>query len=458
MLRRTLVALTALALFPTAALAGAAAAAEEDSYYPSKGDPGVDVAHYTLHLTWRPTEHRLAGDATLQLRAAVSAPSFQLDLSGRMDVKQVTVDGVAAGFEHTGKTLVVRAPVLAGQEYDVQVTYGGRPATVEAPTRNPDYSGLGWHTTNDGRVWTMQTPFGAYTWYPVNDHPSDKARYTIRLNVPGKWVGVAGGRMVSRDQVGKRTVTEFESGDPMASYLVTVAIGPYQRFTQDGPHGLPFTYWLPKGNKELLEPLRKTPDALRWLERKLGPYPFSRAGVIVTPGHGSVETQTLTTLAKDNFRYGNQDVRRQVVHNLVHAWYGDSVTPNDWRDVWMSEGMATYLTAKFAARSGWESWTYWKRAFTRNDSYWREIYGPPGAYERRAFGQRNVHYGAALILERLRAKIGSTDFNTVMREWPQQHANRSRGRASYIAFLEQQSGESLGPWFQDWLMSADTPS
>jgi aminopeptidase N len=456
-LRRSLVSLTALVLLPTAALAGAATAAEEDSYYPGKGDPGVEVAAYALDLTWRPAERRLSGSATLQLRATATAASFQLDLSGRMDVRQVTVDGLAAGFEHTGKTLTVRTPVLAGTSYDVKVAYAGRPTTVAAPTRNPDYAGLGWHTTKDGRVWTMQKPFGAYTWHPVNDHPSDKARYTIRLDVPGKWVGVAGGRMLSRAQVGKRTVTEFESGDPVASHLVTVAIGPYQRFTQEGPHGLPLTYWLPKGHKELLGPLRKTPDALRWLERRLGPYPFSRAGVVVTPGRGSVGSQTLVTLAKDNYRYGDQDVRRQLVHDLVHAWYGASVTPADWRDVWMSESMATYLTAKFAAHSGWQSWWSSKRAFTRNDSYWRELYGPPGAYHRRAFDQRNVRYGGALLLERLRGKIGTADFNTAVREWPQQHAHRSRGRASYVAFVEQQSGQSLGPWFQDWLMSEDTP-
>ena len=138
----------------------------------------------------------------------------------------------------------------------------------------------------------------------------------------------------------------------MASYLVTVAIGPYKKYTQDGPHDLPLTYWVPKGKSELLKPLEKTPDALAWLEKRLGPYPFARAGVVVTPGEGSVETQTLTTFATGNYRYGNADVREQVAHDLAHAWYGDTVTPNDWRDVWMSEGMATYLQAKFAVAQG----------------------------------------------------------------------------------------------------------
>ena len=32
-----------------------------------------------------------------------------------------------------------------------------------------------------------------------------------------------------------------------------------------------------------------------------------------------------------------------LVHEMAHQWYGDEVTPDDWRDVWMNEGMAMYL-------------------------------------------------------------------------------------------------------------------
>ena len=114
-----------------------------------------------------------------------------------------------------------------------------------------------------------------------------------------------------------------------------------------------------------------------------------------------METQTLITLARDNYRYGPRDVREQVAHNLVHQWYGASVTPADWRDLWMAEGMATYLQAKFAVSRGWDTWSFWRGEFTRNDAYWRDIYGPPGAWFASEFGQRNVHYGGALMLDRL---------------------------------------------------------
>lgn len=456
MLRKTTVASVVLAL--TAAVAGTAVAADIDTVYPSKGDSAVDVTRYGLDLSWKPSTKRLVGTATIRLKAVESGPSFQLDLAKSLQVSSVTVAGIAAAFTHDTKDLVVSSPIVAGGVYDVVIAYAGKPHSVPSPTSRADATGLGWQTTDDGQVWTMQKPYGAFTWYPVNDHPSDKASYTVQLDVPDEWVGVSNGRLDSRTTVDGRTVTKFVGDHPMASYLVTVAIGPYKKYTQDGPHGIPLTYWVPKGRSELLKPLEKTPEALAWLEKKLGPYPFSRAGVIVTPGEGSVETQTMTTFGIGNYRYGNPDVREQVAHDLAHAWYGDTVTPNDWRDLWMSEGMATYLQAKFAAKQGWEKWDFWRREFVRNDQYWRDIYGPPGAYDANEFGQRNVHFGGALIMIRLRAKIGATQFDAAMRSWPQENLDSTRGRARYIEFLEQKTGKTLAPWFQDWLMSETTPA
>lgn len=457
MLRKTFAASVVLTL--TGTLVGTATAAEEDSYYPDKGSPGVDVRSYDLSLSWKPGRKKLAGTAMLSLDAATTDESFELDLARTMNVQSVKVNGVDTPFVHDGKTLSVAHPVVVTQTYAVVIRYAGKPRTVAAPTSRVDSTGLGWHTTPDGRVWTMQKPFGAYTWYPVNDHPSDKALYTVRLAVPDKWVGVSNGRLDSKVTANGRTVTTFVSGKPMASYLVTVAIGPYRKYTQTGPHGLPITYWVPRSSgKELVKPLLRTAEALAWLEKRLGPYPFERAGVVVTPGRSSVETQTLVTFAQDNYRHGGLDVREQIAHNLVHAWYGGTVTPNDWSELWMAEGMATYLQAKYAVSRGWDSWEFWRREFRRNDDYYREVYGPPGAYHKDEFGQRNVHYGTALMLERLRATITTAKFDAVMRDWPQSNLGKSRGRGAYIDFVETRTGMELSKFFNDWLTSPDTPA
>ncbi len=433
-----------------------------DSYYPAVGSPTVDVQSYALDLRWQPTTRTLAGVARLRLVPAQDG-SFRLDLSDRLRVAALSVRDAAtvldSSYTRAGSTLTVTGPrLVGGAPYTVTVRYRGRPAPAKAPSSRQDMSGLGWHTTRTGQVWAMQEPYGAFTWYPVNDHPSDKATYDVRLDVPRRWVGVSNGRLVSRMLSHGRTVTRFTSRDPMASYLATVAIGPYERYTQTGPHGLPLTYWVPRDKPRYLAALRATPATLRWLESRLGPYPFDRAGVVVTPSDSAMETQTMITFGAENYRYGTREVQQTVAHELAHAWYGDTVTPDDWSDLWMNEGMAMYVEAAYSVARGWRTAAYWDRQFSRSDSLWRTLYGPPGAYHPDQFAQINVYYCAARMWGRLRQEVGASAFDALVRRWPQEHRNTVQDRTSFVAWLSANTGRDLSPFFDQWLDSTAPPA
>ena len=106
------------------------------------------------------------------------------------------VDDEPADYEKVGKDLVVSHPVGADQRYDLEIEYSGTPEPVEVPVQRDDFDHTGWTITDDGETWTMQEPFGAYTWYAVNDQPSDKALYDFTLTVPEPWTGVANGELI----------------------------------------------------------------------------------------------------------------------------------------------------------------------------------------------------------------------------------------------------------------------
>jgi aminopeptidase N len=174
-----------------------------------------------------------------------------------------------------------------------------------------------------------------------------------------------------------------------------------------------------------------------------------------------METQTMITLGAETYRYGRREVRSTVVHELAHAWYGDTVTPADWSDVWMNEGMATYLEANHSVARGWSSWSRWRHAFEDQDALWRRLYGPPGAYRAGEFAQVNVYYATARMLLRLRERIGAATFDRLVRRWPQEHRNSVQDRTSYVLWLARQTGEdpdALRAWFDEWLTSPTPPS
>ena len=168
---------TAAVTEPPATVPASTTDRHADTVYPSVGNPGVDVLDYGLHLRWEPRTRTLAGVARVRLVPA-RAGGVRLDLSGRLTVSRLAVTDrrtglpVASTSRHAGRHLDVSAPgLVAGSTYDVVVGYRGRPGPTPAPSSRGDMTGLGWQTARDGQAWTMQEPYGAFTWYPVNDHP-----------------------------------------------------------------------------------------------------------------------------------------------------------------------------------------------------------------------------------------------------------------------------------------------
>jgi aminopeptidase N len=304
----------------------------------------------------------------------------------------------------------------------------------------------------------MQEPYGAYSWYAVNDQPSDKAFYSFTIRAPQGMTGVANGRPAGSVVRNGRHVTRFVTGDPMASYLVTIAIGHYRRTRGTGPGGLEIDYWTPSDRPGLLRRARYTPRAIAFLERMLGPYPFRHGGtplsVLVVPSKSAMETQGAITLGDSRYTLSH-DV---LVHELAHQWYGDLVTPGDWSDLWMSEGMATYLAeATWTGAHGPPSRAQILRNWSTYVARVRTTYGPPAAYRPGSFGEGNVYYIPALMWDTIRQRLGDRLFWRLVRQWPRAHAYTSQDRASLVAWWSRRSGQDLTPLFDRWLLGRTEP-
>ena len=426
---------------------------QEDPYYPRVGDPGVDALHYQLDLAWSPETRTLDAAERLVFRATADADRFQLDLGEALTVEEVSVDGEAVDFREDGKDLVVRTPVTADQRYTVELRYGGTPKPVAAPTTRADFSSLGWTTTEEGETWTMQEPFGAYSYYAVNDHPSDKALYDFTLSTPAPWTGVANGELTSQEVLDGNTVTTWHLDEPAASYLVTVAMGDFRMGRGRSESGVRLTYWTPRGDPVAQRQVRSAERELGWVEDKLGPYPFSTLGVLVVPSRSGMETQTMITLGNTDYTLSPE----VMVHELVHQWWGDQVTPETWPDLWMNEGMAMYLQAL------WQSEQYdvpvedYLGEWDQVHQVERDSAGPPADYNPAMFGEGNVYHPPALMWHQLRGDLGDALFWRLVRAWP---VSQDNGNASYdeiTAWWSRESGRDLRPFFDRWLLGEAAP-
>ena len=426
----------------------------EDSVYPDVGDPRVDALLYDLDLAWDPLTSTLTGDAVVTFRATRTAPRFQLDLGPGLTVGDVSLDGEGVGFVHRGKDLVVRAPIEADRRYELSLDYVGTPEPARAPTTRSDFSTTGFTVTDSGEVWTMQEPFGAYTWYPVNDQPSDKALYDVTVQAPAPWTGISNGRLTSLSTEDDLTTTSWQLTEPASSYLMTLAIGDYAHTSNTTATGLRVDYWTPRGMVSRLDHLPSAAATIDWIETRLGPYPFDSIGLVVTDSQSAMETQTMVTLGNTDYVLSAE----VIAHELVHQWYGDQVSPADWRDVWLNEGMTMLLQWVYEDEHDLRPLRETVQAARLGDQGTRDQYGPPGAYDPQQFGGANIYYTPALMWNELRLELGDEEFYRIARSWLTDNDNTSATREQIFAHWETETGRELSGFFDGWITGRTTPA
>ncbi len=108
---------------------------------------------------------------------------------------------------------------------------------------------------------------------------------------------------------------------------------------------------------------------------------------------------------------------------MVHQWYGNQVTPMDWRDVWMNEGMTMYLQALWESEELGVDLETTLDEWADQDQDLRDDGGPPADFDPAMFAARNIYYLPALMWDEIRDRVGDETFWRLVRAWPQANDN-----------------------------------
>ncbi|MGW7367015.1 M1 family metallopeptidase [Streptomyces sp. NPDC054841] len=424
-----------------------------DPYFPRLDNGGYDVQHYALTLDYDPKSHRLAGTAEITARAGQDLSSFNLDLHG-LTVRGATVDGAPVAVTRDGDELTLRpaGDLRKGGTFRAVVRYGGSPRTIT----NAEGAREGWLRTADGAI-ALGQPDGSMAWFPGNHHPSDKATYDITVTVPKGLKAVSNGELRSERPTADGGHTEFawRSAQPVASYVVTVGIGAYDiTRSRPGAARVPVYTAADKtvtAQSEAL--LARIPELTDWAVKKFGPYPFSSAGAIVEregDADYALETQSRAFFTEDAFDPVT------VMHELAHQWYGNSVTPRTWQDVWLSEGFATYAEwlylEEFEDTPVQESF---EDAFESEENWAFPPADQPDA--ERLLGEP-VYERGAMALHKVREAVGDGMFFSILQGWAQTHRHGNASTRDFTTYVEQKSGKDLSGLWDVWLYSEDKPA
>jgi aminopeptidase N len=424
-----------------------------DPYFPTYGNGGYDVAGYDLDLRYDPGKGQLTGTATITATATQNLARLNFDLAN-LAAREVTVDGQAARSAAEGNELVVTpaAGIPAGRRFTVVVDYGGQPQAI-----SNDALGVGgWLRTPDG-AFALGQPESASTWFPVNDHPADKATLTLAMTVPDGVEAVSNGVPGERSSADGWTTWRWTEGSPMASYLATVVIGQY-RVTSTTHAGKPMVIAIPESlpeNGPAARSMARTGEVADFLATQFGPYPFDAyGGVVLDDARVSYALETQSRPVYGNAFFTRGPNAGVVAHELAHQWFGDSVALQRWRDIWLNEGFATYAEWLWEEHEGGATV---QQSFDRRYASfdWTEPPGRPGPEN--LFGAA-VYQRGAMTVHALRRAIGDEAFFALLKSWPETRRDGNVTTAQFIAAAEEAAGgRDLEPLFQAWLYGTTQP-
>lgn len=453
-----------------------------DSFFPDAGNCGYDVSDYRLDMTWEAEGDLWEVAEDITFTAEWDVDELHFDFTDRYEIFRLTIDGAAAEFELKDRDLTVRYDFAHDTEYHLYAAFRGK--LDYGFLFDPDGAS---REENDGFC-MLNEPVNARRYYICNDHPKDKASYHYSFTVPAAFTPAGVGRLLEiKEADGTVTVPEgefsraagpqgtegtvtftYEAAEPMAPYLFAVCAYPFdlqQKTLADGIVELDFVdSTIGEDYEYAWELADRQAEIIRLFESYLGPYPYRDAGAIVAPTRlgAALEAQTRPV-------YDRSALAGYIfAHELFHQWFGNLISVEDWSDVWIKEGAASY--AEDLWRLGSEGREEYESGLI--DQYERiavcdaavtdvegsrntcaEGFAGPGEITNdvhEMYG-RSTYAGGALVYYSLHYKLGDEVFRQAMRLLLERYAYGTVSEEKFIETFSEAAGEDLTDYIRPWL-------
>lgn len=385
---------------------------------------------------------------------------FEFHFEGSWFALSTAVNGVDANHDYADGILRVYSPTDLGEEIRlvVSVEYSGVPGS------NPAH-GLRSFTVEPSHAWTFSQPYQARYWFPCYDLPDDKADEGVEqfITVPAGISVAANGRQQAVIPTGGKFLYHWRHVYPISSYLIAFSAAPYTILT-DSWNGIPITYFLLPYNSTAAAryDLGRHPQMFEVFSELFGDYPFESYGVMfVNSGGWAMEHQTMTTSA-GNLIIGNRLAESVFAHELAHHWWGDSITLNDYSEIWLNEGFASYSEILWAEAvrgpQGREDMVQYFEGVVRQDQQNR---GPHSLYrdsdDLDLMFSPTIYKKGALVLHALRHEIGDEAFFKGLKAYHEAYKYDVADTGDFRAEMEKASGRDLSGFFQGWVYGTGWP-
>jgi aminopeptidase N len=424
--------------------------------------------HYT-RFEWNvdPGEYKIAGTVThyfVETEPGQNAMHFEL--STQLAIDQITYHNQSVSYNQSGDyalDITLPATLAVGSLDSISITYHGAPPSTgfgsfrtDTHGPPPDYIPV---------MWTLSEPYGARDWWPTKQTLNDKIdSIDVFVRTPEQYQVASNGVLKSKNisSAGFRT-WHWKHHHPIPAYLVCFTVTNFVNFDQNValPNGVDTLrihhYIYPESIDEAMMQCQALPDIIRLYDTLYGVYAFAdeKYGFAQFLWGGGMEHTTMTFVQGWNYTLQS--------HETAHQWFGDDITCGSWADIWLNEGFATFSEGiNYYFGLGDQDFYTWTKNRINN------ITSQPGGSVwvddttsvNRVFDGRLTYNKGCMLLHMLRWKLGNHNFFQGVRNYVKDPALRYgyAHTAQFKAHLEQQSGQDLTEYFNQWFYGQGFPS
>lgn len=425
-----------------------------------------DVKFYDLDIAMSNLNTDVNGTAGFHATALESIDTILFELFSSHTITDVRLGGISVPFTHVNNNVKVPANLVANDDFEVYVDYGGTPPNSSSnPFGGGGMSNDSSPTWGNQVTWSLSESFAAYEWFPVKQSLTDKAdSVDVSITVADNLMAGSNGLLVSTIDNGNGTKTfNWESRYPIDYYLISVAVAQYLEYNiYANPVGAPnpiliqnFIYDNPGTLTNFQNRIDNTADFVEHFSDLFGLYPFheEKYGHCMAPLSGGMEHQTMTT---QGFF---QDWL--TAHELGHQWWGDHVTCSSWSDIWVNEGFASYSEYIM-----YEEFDPGQEVTDMEDRHDFIMSQPNGSVwvedslnEARIFSSRLTYDKGAAIVHTLRFLIDDDVlFYEALANFQTEFSHSTASGLDFKASVENFTGMDFTKFFEDWYFGEGFPT
>ena len=417
-----------------------------------------DVHYYDIDLTIDIDTEIIYGMVEVHFISDVdNLENIQLDFASGMTVDSLTESG--GTFNHFSDILSISldGSYNSGESVVVGIAYHGHP--VEGGFQSFAFDHQYGNSSRPPMVSTLSEPYGARSWWPCKDVPTDKAdSVRISLTTDDAYDAVANGLLISETQnLNGTKTTVWEHKYPITTYLVSLAITEYTYWTEmhhfaDGD-SMPLEYWMypSSATSDMIERWNLTAGMVDIFGDFFGKYPFAeeKYGMAQFEWGGAMEHQTCSSMGS----YGENT----IAHELAHQWWGNLVTCSNFHHIWINESFATYSEALYwGAKDGEDA--YHAHMASKVNSVNSSVYRPDTSSVGSIFSYSMVYQKGAWVLHMLRHVVGDETFFGSLAAYRDEFQFRTASTEDFQGVVEEVSGQDLEWFFDQWIYGIGRPS